>query len=196
MSHKSPSSSPPLPKRTDRRMSNCESFGPPLDYSFKSLTSIEGLANEKPRRGVKSYKRNKAGRYSCTSLRLNNNYLTSISGIHGIANELLEFPEKLTWLDLSFNRLASIPTELSAFINLKIVYLHGNQLADLPSVLRPLKMLTELYSLTVHGNPLEERRGYRNKIILNLPNLKSLDFNNVTVADRKRLQSLQHKKKE
>lgn len=53
--------------------------------------------------------------------------------------KLLEQPEHLTWLDLSFNRLTSVPSELSFFCELKIVYLHGNCLPDLPSVIRPLK---------------------------------------------------------
>ncbi|BES96668.1 Leucine-rich repeat-containing protein [Nesidiocoris tenuis] len=172
-----------------------ENFGPPLDYSFKGLTSLDSLKDEKPRKGVKSYKKSSGGRYSCTSLRLNNNYLDNINGIHGLALKLLEFPEKLTWLDLSFNKLTSISPELASLKNLKIIYLHGNVLVDLLSVLKPLKMLEGLYSLTLHGNPLEERKGYRNKVIASLPHLKSLDFNNVTSADRKRIAALQHKKK-
>lgn len=50
------------------------------------------------------------------------------------------------------------------------------------------RCLEELYSLTLHGNPLEERKGYRNKVLFSLPQLKSLDFTNVTSADHKRAQ--------
>ncbi|KAF6209877.1 hypothetical protein GE061_015630 [Apolygus lucorum] len=179
----------------ETKKSQMENFGPPLDYSFKGLTSIETLKDEKPRKGVKTYKKSSGGRYSCTSLRLNNNYLDNINGIHATALQLLELPEKLTWLDLSFNKLTSLAPELASLKSLKIIYLHGNHLVDLPSVLKPLKLLDGLYSLTLHGNPLEERKGYRNKVIATLPSLKSLDFNNVTSADRKRIAALQNKKK-
>uniref|UniRef100_A0A1B6LT49 Leucine-rich repeat-containing protein 51 n=1 Tax=Graphocephala atropunctata TaxID=36148 RepID=A0A1B6LT49_9HEMI len=161
---------------------------PPLDFSFKSLENIEGLHLMKPRRGVKRYRRTTSGRYSCTSLRLNNNHLTLVHGIHAVAYQLLEQPEHLTWLDLSFNKLTSLAPEISSFASLKILYLHGNQLSDLTSVLRPLKCLDDLYSLTLHGNPLEERKGYRNRVLGSLPQLKSLDFTNVTSADHRRIQ--------
>ncbi|XP_075237008.1 leucine-rich repeat-containing protein 51-like [Lycorma delicatula] len=165
---------------------NSGDTGPPLDYSFKGLTSIEDLRLQRPRRGVKKYRKASTGRYNCTALRLNNNQLVTVHGIHAVAYQLLEHPELLTWLDLSFNRITTVPPEITSFSALKILYLHGNQLSDLASTLRPLKCLDVLYSLTLHGNPLEERRGYRTKVLVNLPQLKSLDFNNVTSADRKR----------
>lgn len=62
--------------------------GPPLDFSFKNLTSIDGLQNEKPRRGLKGYKKSKAGRYLCTALRLNNNHLSNIDGISNLTNQV------------------------------------------------------------------------------------------------------------
>lgn len=183
----------PTVNKTEKKMSSADNAGPPLDFSFKNLTSIDGLQNEKPRRGVKGYKKSKAGRYLCTSLRLNNNHLTNIDGIANLINQLLEYPERLTWLDLSFNKLADIPQELTSMPNLKIIYLHGNHLADLPSILKALKTLMELYSVTLHGNPVEGRKGYRNKVLASLPHLKSLDFNNVTAADRKRIATLKKK---
>lgn len=50
------------------------------------------------------------------------------------------------------------------------------------------RCLDDLYSLTLHGNPIEERKGYRNRVLSMLPQLKSLDFTNVTSADIKRIQ--------
>lgn len=50
------------------------------------------------------------------------------------------------------------------------------------------RCLEDLYSLTLHGNPLEERKGYRNRVLLTLPHLKSLDFTNVTLADARQLE--------
>ncbi|XP_014272326.1 leucine-rich repeat-containing protein 51 [Halyomorpha halys] len=174
-------------------VSHNDQQGPPLDFSFKNIETIESLKTEKPRKGNKGYKKTKEGKYSCVSLRLNNNYIENISGIHSICLEILEAPEKLTWLDLSFNRLTSIPAEITTLSSLKIIYLHGNHLVDLLAVLRPLKMLDGLYSLTLHGNPVEERENYRYKIIAHLPHLKTLDFHKITLAERKKVESMKKK---
>lgn len=50
------------------------------------------------------------------------------------------------------------------------------------------RCLDDLYSLTLHGNPLEERKGYRAKVLTALPQLRSLDFTNVTAAELKQIQ--------
>jgi hypothetical protein len=57
---------------------------PPLDFSFRNLTSVEGLDDTKPRRGVKRYRKSASGLYDCRALRLNNNHLMSVRGIHAI----------------------------------------------------------------------------------------------------------------
>jgi Leucine-rich repeat (LRR) protein len=98
--------------------------------------------------------------------------------------QVMEQPEHLTWLDLSFNKLTTISTELAEFSSLKIMYLHGNMLKELGKVLQTLRSLPQLYSLTLHGNPLEEHKKYRTKILNSLPQLRSLDFTNVTVSDK------------
>ena len=98
--------------------------------------------------------------------------------------QVMEQPEHLTWLDLSFNKLTTISRELAEFSSLKIMYLHGNMLKDLGKVLQTLRCLPQLYSLTLHGNPLEEHKKYRLKILNGLPQLRSLDFTNVTVSDK------------
>jgi Leucine-rich repeat (LRR) protein len=98
--------------------------------------------------------------------------------------QVVERPEQLTWLDLSFNKLTSISAELAEFFSLKILYLHGNLLTELSKVLHTLRHLSHLYSLTLHGNPLEEHKKYRARILSSLPQLRSLDFTNVTVSDK------------
>ncbi|KAJ9579153.1 hypothetical protein L9F63_024739 [Diploptera punctata] len=157
---------------------------PPLDYSFRNLISVDELGKTKPRRGLKRYHKTPSGLYECQALRLNNNQLTSIQGIHSICYQLLEEPEKLTWLDVSFNKLTSVSPEISEFPNLKILYLHGNFLKDLNKVLQTLKKLPQLYNLTMHGNPLVEHKKYRMRILNALTQLRSLDFTNVTVSDK------------
>ncbi|XP_069683653.1 leucine-rich repeat-containing protein 51-like [Periplaneta americana] len=157
---------------------------PPLDYSFRNLTSVQALGDAKPRRGLKRYRRSSSGLYDCHALRLNNNQLPSIQGLHAASYQVLERPEQLTWLDLSFNKLSSLSAELAEFPSLKIVYLHGNLLAELGKAIRTLRELPQLYSLTLHGNPLEQHKKYRARILTALPQLRSLDFTNITVADK------------
>ncbi|XP_066995349.2 leucine-rich repeat-containing protein 51 [Anabrus simplex] len=156
---------------------------PPLDYSFRDLRSVQELSAQGPRRSVKRYRRSQAGLYACRALRLNNNLLTSIRGLHAAVFQVLDQPDLLTWIDLSFNKLTALSSEISGFSSLKILYLHGNSLRNLDNVLQPLRSLSKLYSLTLHGNPLEEQKNYRHQVLAILTHLRSLDFINVTSAD-------------
>ncbi|KAK7866919.1 hypothetical protein R5R35_001659 [Gryllus longicercus] len=161
-------------------------LGPPLDYSFRNLSSVEELQRRGPRRGVRRYRRSPGGLYRCVALRLNNNQLASVRGLHHAVFQVLEQPERLTWLDLSFNMLSTVSSELASFSNLKILYLHGNLLKDFTHTLEVLKALSDLYNLTLHGNPIESKKGYRSKVLASLNKLRSLDFINVTQAERER----------
>ncbi|KAL0267631.1 UNVERIFIED_CONTAM: hypothetical protein PYX00_009846 [Menopon gallinae] len=156
---------------------------PPLDYSYRGIMYVEDIRFTRPRKGLKPYKRSDAGRFWGSTFRLNNNSLVTIRGIYDTVQQVFEIPENLTWLDLSFNKLTSINSEISLLENLKILYLHGNLISDLKSVLPELQKLEYLYSLTLHGNPIEEDKYYRQKILSFLPRLKNLDFTNVTNAD-------------
>jgi Leucine-rich repeat (LRR) protein len=109
--------------------------------------------------------------------------------------QVVEWPEHLTWLDLSFNKLTSLSAELAELSSLKIMYLHGNLLTELGKVLRTLRNLSQLYSLTLHGNPLEEHMKYRTRILSTLPQLRSLDFTNVTLSDKLQLKNKVKKKR-
>jgi hypothetical protein len=60
------------------------SASPPLDFSFRNLTSVDDLGGTKPRRGVKRYRKSASGLYDCHALRLNNNQLMSVHGIHAV----------------------------------------------------------------------------------------------------------------
>jgi Leucine-rich repeat (LRR) protein len=91
--------------------------------------------------------------------------------------------------------------------NLKSLYLHGNQIADINEVARhprappplpphhlmryvlqllKLRQLPLLKSLAMHGNPCEEIKNppYRLFVIGALPNLCRLDFCTITPQDR------------
>lgn len=47
-----------------------------------------------------------------------------------------------------------------------------------------LASLGNLKSLTVHGNPMEDTKGYRYYIISKIPQLEKLDFSKITKTDR------------
>ena len=70
----------------------------------------------------------------CTSLFLNNNELRVITGMRGILEHVMYAPDRLEWLDLSYNYLEKIEDELLNFVNLKTLYLHGNYLSRLDEV--------------------------------------------------------------
>lgn len=83
------------------------------------------------------------------------------------------------WLDVSFNSIEIISNDLLQLKNLKILYLHGNQIKFFIEVTK-LKSLKLLKTLTLHGNPIEENPIYRSTVIKTLPNLINFDFSVVT----------------
>ncbi|KAL0629565.1 Leucine-rich repeat-containing protein 51 [Plecturocebus cupreus] len=156
---------------------------PPLDYSFRSIHIIQDLVNEEPRTGLRTLKRSKSGKSLTQSLWLNNNVLNDLRDFNQVASKLLEHPENLAWIDLSFNDLTSIDPVLTTFFNLSILYLHGNSIQRLGEV-NKLAVLPRLRSLTLHGNPMEEEKGYRQYVLCTLPRITMFDFSGVTKADR------------
>ena len=100
-----------------------------------------------------------------------------------MALDVVEFPEDIAWLDLSFNDITSISDDILEFPALKMIYLHGNKIRRFADI-QKLQHLPNLYSLTLHGNPIENYPNYRSSIICMFPQLKSLDFAKVTEAEK------------
>jgi Leucine-rich repeat (LRR) protein len=96
----------------------------------------------------------------CTALFLNNNQIRSIKGLNDVLQFVMFSPQKLEWLDLSYNYLQNIDKELLNFPNLKTVYLHGNYIQNLEEA-RKLQELPQLQILTLYGNFIEQIKGYR-----------------------------------
>lgn len=127
-------------------------------------------------------------------MRLAYNELTHLNGFDEAMEALLgpDARTQLTWLDLSFNKLSTVPDQLLHYPNLSVLYLHGNAISQLSEV-RKLAALTQLQKLTLHGCPIYQSRlnhGLRNPrsgIIWHLRTcvLKSLDFIAITNADRR-----------
>lgn len=156
---------------------------PPLDYSFKSIHVIQDLVSEEPRTGLRPVKHSKSGKSLTQSLWLNNNVLNDLKDFSQVVTQLLQHPENLAWIDLSFNDLTSIDPVLTTFFNLSVLYLHGNSIHRLGEV-NKLSVLPRLRSLTLHGNPIEEEKGYRQYVLCNLPRITTFDFSGITKADR------------
>merc|ERR1711988_2063319 len=158
-------------------------YGPPLDYSFRNISSLSHLPSRHPRQSLRKQRRSPSGRYNSNVIRLANNSLVDTRGLYQLALDLVEAPEEIAWLDLSFNHIEEVTDDILEFPNLKMIYLHGNKISSLED-LSKLKCLPNLYSVTLHGNPLENAPEYRSSILTMLPFLKSLDFAKVTDRER------------
>ncbi|PIK37758.1 hypothetical protein BSL78_25409 [Apostichopus japonicus] len=158
-------------------------YGPPLDFSFKSLTSFTDVQDENPREGKKKVKKTGEGKICTTAIKFNNNTLTDLNGLSDIIANMLFQPEVLSSVDLSFNDISKIGMEICSYPSIKFLYLHGNGIYQVQEVDK-LTSLTNLQDLTLHGNPIVEEGGYRQYVLSKLPGLKNLDFSVVTKADR------------
>ncbi|KAM8815937.1 leucine-rich repeat-containing protein 51 isoform 2-T4 [Rhynchonycteris naso] len=121
--------------------------------------SVTDLVSEEPRTGLRPLTHSKSGKSLTQSLWLNNNALNDLRDFKHVISQLLEHPQNLAWIDLSFNDLTTIDPILTTFFNLSVLYLHGNSIQRLGEV-NKLAVLPRLRSLTLHGNPIEEEKGY------------------------------------
>lgn len=115
-------------------------------------------------------------------LDLQNCNLTCIRNVSALAAAALFHPDRLIYLDLRCNKLASLEG-VEALQSLKILYAHGNRLESVRDLLI-LQKLPHLEALTVHGNPLVRQVNYKYWIILRFPRLRRLDFSGITRVDR------------
>ena len=166
-------------------------YVPPLDFSFKGVSTFPEVMEEEPRprttNVTRSPKRDDTTQGPATksdskSIRLNNNSLENWDGITNTISGLLAKPHILGWLDLSFNHLTTIDRSVLEFPDLSVLYLHGNEIVDLKQT-DVLQGLQKLRSLTLHGNPIEIQFGYRPYVLGKCPSLKNFDFSGVTKSD-------------
>ncbi|XP_022328039.2 leucine-rich repeat-containing protein 51-like [Crassostrea virginica] len=158
----------------------------PLDFSFCRLNKVEDALDEEPRLSPRKDHASvsDSGKSLSRCLRLNNNSLQSIERLGEIINAKFESPKNIAWIDLSFNELTTVDPVLLEFSELQILYLHGNQIADIKEVGK-LSGLKKLRKLTLHGNPLEKAKGYKFQVLAMIPQLQAIDFGRVTKCDRK-----------
>jgi len=159
----------------------------PLDFSYKSLAGIQDAMEEEPRPGphkiMEITEDSGNHKYKANSLRFCYNAISDLQFFSSTLEHFLENPLELAWLDLSFNDISTIDEVLLQYPKLKILYLHSNSIEKL-SEIDKLAALPELHTLTLHGNPVENTRGYKQYIISTLPHLKKLDFCPITCQNR------------
>ncbi|KAM9318658.1 leucine-rich repeat-containing protein 51 [Pholidichthys leucotaenia] len=155
----------------------------PVDLSFKNICSLADTWLQEPSSGLRPLKRNSEMKYLSCSLRLSNNNITELHDLQKTVSHFLADPSRLAWLDLSFNKITHIEQALCELHELRVLYLHGNNIFMLSEVDR-LGNLPHLHSLTLHGNVIETNRDYRNRVISALPQLKTMDFSGVTRQER------------
>ncbi|XP_071781847.2 leucine-rich repeat-containing protein 51 [Centroberyx gerrardi] len=158
-------------------------YGAPVDLSHRSINSMKEAQSEKPRDGLRPVKRNCEQKYLSHCLRLSNNNISDLSDLHNTIAHFLAVPSQLAWLDLSFNHISHIHPVLCELRELRVLYLHGNGICNLPEVDR-LGVLPHLHTITLHGNRIETEKGYRSHVIFALPQLKTVDFSAVTCQER------------
>ncbi|ETM44082.1 hypothetical protein L914_10653 [Phytophthora nicotianae] len=133
------------------------------------------------------------------SLNLSSNALRDV-------RHLQLLPRCLTQLDLGGNRLTALPEELGIWLpELRLLRLRANALESLRpligctqlqtldvgtncvalvSELRFLQSLTHLRHLLLDGNPIAESLTYRREVLAMLPQLQTLDRQEITAAER------------
>ncbi|KAH8120656.1 L domain-like protein [Phellopilus nigrolimitatus] len=105
---------------------------------------------------------------------------------------LANFPllRRLRTLLLANNRVSSISPGLHLSVpHLTSLILTNNNISELGD-LEPLKELTSLKYLSLLGNPVKEKKWYREWIIFRIPSLRVLDFQRIRDKERQAAKSL------
>ncbi|KAI9204094.1 leucine-rich repeat-containing protein 51 [Polychytrium aggregatum] len=142
------------------------------------MTAMQDTETEEPRPHTHKETGNQL-----QSIRFSNNKISTLEGLLPAIQKVSMACDNITWIDLSFNQLKTIDPVFLSFPNLSGLYLHANQISAVQDVDK-LAPLTRLRTLTLHGNPVESAKGYRQCVLARLPQLKHLDFCTITKMDR------------
>uniref|UniRef100_A0A7S2WXG2 Leucine-rich repeat-containing protein 51 n=1 Tax=Rhizochromulina marina TaxID=1034831 RepID=A0A7S2WXG2_9STRA len=164
-----------------------------VDYSFLNITDAaselrlkfdiafplpEGKAAPAGGEGAQKKERKAPG----CCIRLANNAIEDLTPLYQGVSTVFIHPALIKWIDLSFNNIKLIGEALALFTELNVLYLHANGIENLKD-LKPLQSFN-LRSLTLHGNPVEEKKNYRLFVVNLIPSLNQLDFSPITRQDR------------
>ena len=124
-------------------------------------------------------------KHEVKAVRLGNNLLTNLESTYVIPQQVNTI--NILWLDLSFNEFTRIPADFGRqFPNVSTVYLHANKISKL-SEIKNLAGLEELRSLSLFGNPVEEKKHYRNFVLYTCKHLAQFDKSPVTKSQREKV---------
>ena len=59
-------------------------------------------------------------RYNSNVIRLANNNLVDTTGLYQMALDVVEFPEDIAWLDLSFNEIGDVSDDILEFPGMSV----------------------------------------------------------------------------
>ena len=154
------------------------------NVSFNSTASSlectkEVSFEDKPIKSTKRRNRIKAIRIANNNLKYFEFILYSLTRL-----ELID-PNEILWIDASFNFIENVPSIslIQLFPNLTTIYLQANKISNLSST-KVFKQLTQLKSISLFGNPIEEMKHYRNYVLHHCPMAVQLDNCVVTKLDR------------
>jgi Leucine-rich repeat (LRR) protein len=121
------------------------------------------------------------------AIRMSNNLFTKMEVLFAIPAQINA--QNILWLDLSFNNFTHIPAEFSHhFPNVTTIYLQANKISRLAEI-KHLGSCEQLKSLALFGNPVEERKHYRNYVLFNCKNVTQFDKSPVTRIQREKVRS-------
>lgn len=174
--------------QNDADMKNWE-VGQDGELVRKKLTAKEELEAVEAKRTL----------YRCSTLKLNNNGMTSLEQLSRALRLTLYRPaQHLAVLDLSCNALVSLPEEFGSEYPLHTLLLHQNKLTEVAEVKKLVSLSKTLRNLTLFDNPLQRNaigkcpdigtRRYRLLVQWILPFLTMLDDVRITPTDRDKLQ--------
>lgn len=159
-----------------------------LDFSFLHIADLNELPDKldiasPPPANTATAETSVQRKVKAHSVRLASNKITDLGNFSPAVHSILTHPRGLRWIDLSFNELTSIGDSLSEFTELSVLYMHANKIESFKA-LKPLANLPKLRSITLHGNPIEDKPGYRYYLIHFVPSLNQINFSPVTRQDR------------
>ncbi|GKT31573.1 Leucine-rich repeat-containing protein 51 like protein [Aduncisulcus paluster] len=156
-----------------------------VDYSDMGIKNIRELLTLHPHSGIVARQDITREQQGPTTIKLCSNDLISLDGLLEVLDVIVVNILDVKILDISSNLFSSIPKEVLSLPGLKSLYLHDNKI-EKRFALTSLTALN-LYSLTLHANPIAKSPGLRAKLVYKLPTLKVLDFTSITARERRLL---------
>lgn len=117
-----------------------------------------------------------------TSLNIGYNQIRSLDGFLDVVSRVMEYARRLVWIDLSNNYLTTLTADFAELSDLRSLYLNANYIYDLKEITKLSN--TQIKTLTLYGNPIEQVPSYRLWIVGIMPTLRKLDTGLITLLER------------